>query len=269
MQIHLGQYHIMRYCPKSSLSKKSNFCWFLYFRSITKTVIKTLEKKTKNREQVEFICLENLVPEDHLLRKIDSTVDFDKFYEFVEELYCNDNGRPSIDPVILFKMVLIQHLYRITSLRKVAVEVSINMAYRWFLGYTLNETIPHFSTLSYNFRHRFNLDTIDKIFNWILDEIAEAGYFNAEAVVQIILFYITNGSGFIFLVFICCLTNSLLIRDLSFPCNNCSPLIVRIRSKCSAQSFMVIACSRSACRSAKSKYPETSCPIAPSSFSSR
>ena len=144
--------------------------------------MKMLEKKAKNREQVEFICLENLVPQDHLLRKIDNAVNFDKLYEFVEELYCNDNGRPSIDPVILFKMVLIQHLYGITSLRKVAAEVSMNMAYRWFLGYTLNETTPHFSTLSYNFRHRFNSDTVDKIFNWILDEIAEAGYLNAEAV---------------------------------------------------------------------------------------
>ena len=141
-----------------------------------------LEKKAKNREQVEFIYLENIVPQDHLLRKIDSAVDFDKLYEFVEELYCNDNSRPSIDPVILFKMVLIQYLYGITSLRKVAAEVSMNMAYRWFLGYTLNETTPHFSTLSYNFRHRFNSDTVDKIFNWILDEIAEAGYLNTEAV---------------------------------------------------------------------------------------
>ena len=91
-----------------------------------------LEKKAKNREQIGFICLENLVQEDHLLRKIDRAVDFDKLYEFVEEIYCNDNGRPSIDPVILFKMVLIQHLYGITSLRKVATEVSMNMSYRCF-----------------------------------------------------------------------------------------------------------------------------------------
>ena len=79
-------------------------------------------------------------------------------------------------------MVLIQHLYGITSLRKVAEEVRANVYYRWFLGYTLNETPPHFSTLSYNFRHRFNSDTVDKIFNWILEEITEAGYLNAEAV---------------------------------------------------------------------------------------
>ena len=145
-------------------------------------MIAVLEKNVKNREQVEFICLENLVPEEHLLRKIDKAVNFEKIYEFVEDLYCLDNGRPSIDPIILFKMVLIQHLYGIRSLRRVAEEVNANMYYRWFLGYTLNDTTPHFSTLSYNFRNRFNSETVDKIFNWILDEIANAGYLNPEAV---------------------------------------------------------------------------------------
>ena len=139
-------------------------------------------KNSKNRDQVEIVCIENLVPEEHLLRKIDRAVSFEKIYEFVEELYCADNGRPSIDPVILFKMVLIQHLYGIVSLRRVAQEASMNVAYRWFLGYSLNEQTPHFSTLSYNFRHRFNSETVDKIFNWILDEINEAGYLNTEAV---------------------------------------------------------------------------------------
>ena len=70
-----------------------------------------LEKNVQNRNQVEIICIEDLVPQSHLLRKIESAVDFKKIYDFVEDLYCTDNGRPSIDPVILFKMVLIQHLY--------------------------------------------------------------------------------------------------------------------------------------------------------------
>ena len=79
-------------------------------------------------------------------------------------------------------MVLIQHLYGIRSLRRVAEEVSANIYYRWFLGYAINEPTPHFSTLSYNFRHRFSEKTVDKIFNWILDEIANEGYLNPEAV---------------------------------------------------------------------------------------
>ena len=58
----------------------------------------------------EIVDTESLVPEGHLLRKIDAAVDFNKIYDMVEELYCPDNGRPSVDPVVLFKMVLIQHL---------------------------------------------------------------------------------------------------------------------------------------------------------------
>ena len=94
----------------------------------------------------------------------------------VEPLYCADNGRPSVDPVVLFKMALIQHLYGLSSLRRTAEEVSLNVAYRWFLGYRLQEDIPHFSTISYNFRHRFTSETVDQIFNWILMEMVEAGY---------------------------------------------------------------------------------------------
>ena len=79
-------------------------------------------------------------------------------------------------------MVLIQNLYGLPSIRRTADEVSMNMAYRWFLGYGLNETTPHFSTISYNFRNRFTTETIDKIFNWISDEIAEAEYLKPEVV---------------------------------------------------------------------------------------
>lgn len=141
-----------------------------------------LTKGKENRYQYEMICVENLVPEDHLLRKIENAVDFTKIYEFVEELYCEDNGRGSIDPVVLFKMVLIQHLYGLPSLRRTASEVSVNMAYRWFLGYSLQEETPHFSTVSYNFRNRFTAETVDKIFSWILDEINGKGYLTPSAV---------------------------------------------------------------------------------------
>ena len=71
-----------------------------------------LVKNAENREQLEFVSLENMVPQDHLLRKIDDAIDFKKIYEFVEDLYCEDNGRPSVDPVVLFKIVLIQDVYK-------------------------------------------------------------------------------------------------------------------------------------------------------------
>ena len=135
-----------------------------------------------DRDLVEFVVIDQLVPKEHLLRKIDAAVDFTQLYEMVEPLYCEDNGRPSIDPVVLFKMVLIQHLYGLPSLRRTAEEVSLNVAYRWFLGYTLQEETPHFSTVSYNFRHRFTEETVDRVFAWILDEVAKAGYLSPKAV---------------------------------------------------------------------------------------
>ena len=116
--------------------------------------------RKEERMQMEMTCMDDLVPKDHMLRKIDSAINFTKIYDFVEDLYCADNGRPSIDSVVLFKMVLIQHLFGIPSLRGTAEEVRLNVAYRWFLGYLMNEQTPHFSTISYNIKHRFTSETI-------------------------------------------------------------------------------------------------------------
>ena len=135
-----------------------------------------------DRGVIEIVDTESLVPKDHLLRKIDAAVDFNRLYEMVEPLYSEDNGRPSVDPVVLFKMVLIQHLYGLPSLRRTADETSANICCRWFLGYTLQEETPHFSTVSYNFRHRFTAETVDQVFAWILEEVAEAGYLSPKAV---------------------------------------------------------------------------------------
>lgn len=104
------------------------------------------------------------MPKGHLLQKIDAAVDFKRLYELVEPLYCENNSRPSVDPVVLFKMVLIQHLYGLPSLRRSAEEVYLNNAYRWFLGYLLQEETPHFSTVSYNFRYRFTEETVGRVF---------------------------------------------------------------------------------------------------------
>ena len=144
--------------------------------------MKVLTKSNENRVQSEIVCIEDLVPKDHLLRKIDAAVDFTKIYEIVEDLYCQNNGRPSTDHVVLFKAAIIQHLYGISSLRRTAEEISLNIAYRWFLGYSLMERTPHFTTLSNNFCHRFTEETVERVFNWILDEINNAGYLSTEAV---------------------------------------------------------------------------------------
>ena len=141
-----------------------------------------LAKYPNKRNVIEFVSLDAMVPEDHLLRKIDAAIDFDKIYDFVEDLYCEDNGRPSVDPVILFKIVLIQHIYAIPSLRRTLEEINMNMAYRWFLGIPINDPIPHFSTVSHNFKHRFSQKTIEYVFRWILNTAAEEGYLDTEAI---------------------------------------------------------------------------------------
>lgn len=141
-----------------------------------------LSRGNIGRNQNEITCTDDLVPKDHLLRKIDSAIDFTKIYEIVEDLYCKDNGRPSTDPVVLFKIAMIQHLYGLSSLRRTAEEVSLNVAYRWFIGYSLSERTPHFTTLSNNFCHRFTEETVERVFNWILNEINKAGYLSPEAV---------------------------------------------------------------------------------------
>ena len=113
-----------------------------------------MEKGKMERGVVELVDTESLVPQEHLLRKVDKAVDFRKLYEIVKPLYSKEEGRPSVDPVVLFKIVLLQHLDGIPSLRGTLRRAQTDIAYRWFLGYTLNEELPHFSTVSYNFRHR-------------------------------------------------------------------------------------------------------------------
>lgn len=141
-----------------------------------------LVKETMERNIFEFVDIESLVPKNHILRKIDTAIDFSKIYEIVGNLYCQDNGRPGIDPVILFKIVLIQHSFGIPSLRRTLEEVNLNIAYRWFIGYSLNKQVPHFSTVSFNFKHRFTIEVVEQVFNWILQEAATAGFIDTKAI---------------------------------------------------------------------------------------
>ena len=71
-----------------------------------------------NRREPVITDVDAIVPKDHLLRKIDRVMDYEWLYERLEPYYCHDNGRPGTDPVVLIKMVLIQHLYGIPSLRQ-------------------------------------------------------------------------------------------------------------------------------------------------------
>ena len=88
------------------------------------------EKREAKREQITMVCIEDLVPKEHILRDIESAIDFSFIYDLVRPLYCEDNGRPSVDPVVLFKIVLIQYIFGIRSMRQTIREIQVNMAAR-------------------------------------------------------------------------------------------------------------------------------------------
>ena len=123
-----------------------------------------ITKNASNKGQMQIVSLDQLVPEDHILRKIDSAVDFSFIYDLVEEKYSSDNGRPSIDPVMLIKIPIIQYMFGIKSMRQTIKDIEVNVAYRWFLGLDFFDPVPHFSTFGKNYKRRLEgTDDIVKI----------------------------------------------------------------------------------------------------------
>lgn len=130
----------------------------------------------RKREQIQMFCMDDLVPPDHLLRMIDKAIDWRFIYELVEDKYSPDNGRPSMDPVMLIKIPFIQYLYGIRSMRQTVKEIEVNVAYRWFLGLEMMDKVPHFSTFGKNYTRRFkDTDLFEQIFSHILQECYKYG----------------------------------------------------------------------------------------------
>lgn len=89
-----------------------------------------------NRNNIKFDCiimstLDDLVPQDHLVRTLEDTIDWTFIYSLVKSLY-SSVGRRSIDPVVLFKMLIINYTFEINSMKKTCEEIKVNMAYKWF-----------------------------------------------------------------------------------------------------------------------------------------
>lgn len=129
----------------------------------------------------EAVCIEDLVPKEHLLRKIDEFVDFEFINELCAPYYCTDNGRPAVEPKIMFKMLFLGYLYGIRSETRLVEEVKCNMAYRWFLGYGLTDKIPDASVIWQNRRRRFkNTDVPQQIFDNIVNQAIDKGLVDGE-----------------------------------------------------------------------------------------
>ena len=141
-----------------------------------------LHKNNKNNtEQVQMVSIEQLVPKNHILRKIDKYIDFNFIYDLVEDKYSQTTGRPSIDPVVLIKLVILQYFFNINSMRQTIREVEVNIAYRWFLGLDFYDKVPHFSTFGKNYERRFkNTDIFNQIFENILQQAMSYGFVDTK-----------------------------------------------------------------------------------------
>ena len=130
-----------------------------------------LRDTSPQQYQLEMVTLEQLVPKDHLVRKIDTAIDFEFIRAEVAHLYCKDNGRPAIDPVVLFKIMLLGYVFGVPSERRLMQEIEVNVAYRWFLRLSLTDKVPDASTLSQNRIRRFNgTDVFQRIFDHIVEQ---------------------------------------------------------------------------------------------------
>jgi transposase len=135
-----------------------------------------LKKPGPEQTSLEIVTLEGLVPRDHLLRQVEAAIDFSFIHDRVAGLYCPDNGRPALDPTVMFKALFIGYLFGIRSERQLVREIEVNVAYRWFLGLRLTEPVFDASTLSQNRRRRYHDSTVAQaIFDAIVEQAMAKG----------------------------------------------------------------------------------------------
>src|SRR5262245_1689806 len=127
-----------------------------------------------------YFRLEDQVPENHLLRLIDKHISFAFVRERLRTSY-SDTGRPSIDPELLLRILLIGYLYGITSERKLVEELRMHLAWRWFTGLGFDQEIPHHSTFSKNRHGRFQESNLfQELFERIVEQCMAAGLVKGE-----------------------------------------------------------------------------------------
>lgn len=124
-----------------------------------------------------FVDMESLIPGTPLLRKIERIASFDFVYDLLAG-YHPATGRPSIDPVSMFKMLLIEYLYGIKSERRLVEEVRLNIAYRWFCGFEL----PDHSTFGKTRTRKCQQSALfQKVFYEIVKQCIDSGLIDGKA----------------------------------------------------------------------------------------
>ena len=128
-----------------------------------------------------MIDMESMIPSGHLLRKIDAMISFDFIYEILASHYPTI-GRPSVDPVSMFKMLLVGYLYGIKSERRLVEEIQLNVAYCWFCGFELGDTIPDHSTVSKTRVRKWDQSNLfQSVFHEIVRRCVESGLVDGKS----------------------------------------------------------------------------------------
>lgn len=142
-----------------------------------------ITKRKISQSEAIMMTLEDIVPEGSIYRKIEKSIEFAFIYEEVKGLYSENEGRPSIDPIVLFKLVFIQYLDGIKSMRKTCEKIKTDAEYRWFLDIPFGQDTPHYSTFSKNYERRFKEnDIFEKIFINIVKQADRYGLVGKEDV---------------------------------------------------------------------------------------
>ena len=131
-----------------------------------------LGHKPRDFRPLTAVSLEELVPEDNFYRQVERSIDLSFVHDLANDFYSNI-GRPSIDPVVFFKLQLIAFFEGIRSERRLMETVNLNLAHRWFIGYDLDEPVPDHSSLS-KIRERFGLEVFQLFFEHIVELCIEA-----------------------------------------------------------------------------------------------
>jgi len=131
---------------------------------------------------VQYINIEALIPQNHILRKIDKLLNLSFVRELTAQYYCHTNGRPSIDPELFFKMILIGYIFGIRHDRRLCEEIGYNLAYRWYCKLSFEDSIPDHSTLS-KIRDRYGLQVFEDFFSKVIELCRESGLVKGERII--------------------------------------------------------------------------------------
>jgi transposase len=137
-------------------------------------------KKRSDEEAFHYFRMREMVPNDHILKRIDKRVDFSFIRDRVRHLYSR-TGRPSVDPEVMVRMLLVGYLFGITSERRLCEEVGMHIGYRWFVGLTMGDSTPDHTTFSKNRHGRFQGSGLwEEIFDEVVRRCIAAGLARGE-----------------------------------------------------------------------------------------